>query len=90
MRFTYAPIVDQHARDAVFEHMEAEGLTASAMSSLLKPTLAQWQSITAPERGVLLGCYGPPPQSASACLSSPAPLLACAMFSPRKGAGVGV
>ena len=85
MRFSYAPIVDQHARDAVFERMEAEGLTASAMSSLHKPTLAQWQSITAPERGVLLGCYGPPPESASACASSPAPLLACAMFSPRRG-----
>ena len=85
MRFTYAPIVDQHARDAVFERMEAEGLTASAMSSLHKPTLAQWQSITGPDRGVLLGCYGPPPESASVCLSSPAPLLACAMFSPRRG-----
>ena len=85
MRFSYAPIVDQHARDAVFERMEAEGLTASAMSSLHKPTLAQWQSITAPERGVLLGCYGPPPEPASACASSPAPLLACAMFSPRRG-----
>ena len=30
MRFTYAPIVDQHARDAVFERMEAEGLTFEA------------------------------------------------------------
>ena len=85
MRFTYAPIVDQHARDDVFERMEAEGLTASAMSSLLKPTLAQWQAITAPERGVLLGCYGPPPEAASAYASTPAPLLACAMFSPRRG-----
>lgn len=85
MRFTYAPIVDQHTRDAVFERMEAEGLTASAMSSLRKPTLAQWQTITAPERGVLLGCYGPPPEAASAYASTPAPLLACAMFSPRRG-----
>ena len=49
MRFTYAPIVDHCARDAVFERMEAEGLTACAMSSLLEPTLAQWRAITAPK-----------------------------------------
>lgn len=85
MRFTYAPIVGQRARDAAFERMEAEGLTACAMSSLRKPTLVQWRAITAPERGVLLGCYGPPPESACACAPNPAPLLACAMFSPRRG-----
>ncbi len=90
MRFNYAPIVDQKARDAVFERMEAEGLTASAMSSLHKPTPSQWQAITAPERGVLLGCYGPsahPPVCGPECgpAHDPAPLLACAMFSPRRG-----
>lgn len=85
MRFTYAPIVDQHARDAVFERMEAEGLTACAMSSLLEPTLAQWRPITAPERGVLLGCYGQQPIPAPDSECNPAPLLACAMFSPRRG-----
>ena len=43
MRFCYAPIADQHARDAVFLRMQAERLTACAMSSLVNPTLAQWR-----------------------------------------------
>jgi len=57
MRLCYAPIADQPARDAVFLRMQAEGLTACAMSSLASPSLAQWQDITAPTRGVLVGCY---------------------------------
>ncbi len=106
MRFTYAPIVEQHARDAVFERMQAEGLTACAMSSIANPTLAQWQAITAPQRGVLLGCYrAPQGDTAFRRIASQAeaetskkslghahrhppheaPLLACAMFSPRRG-----
>lgn len=94
MRFTYAPIVDQHARDAVFERMQAQGLTACAMSSIASPTLAQWQKITAPQQGVLLGCYGQPHDDdafgadynpAHDPAHNQAPLLACAMFSPRRG-----
>ncbi len=86
MRFTYAPIVDQQARDAVFERMQAQGLTACAMSSIASPTLAQWQHITAPQLGVLLGCYGQPQEEAAPALAcEQAPLLACAMFSPRRG-----
>ena len=86
MRFTYAPIVDRHARDAVFERMQAQGLTACAMSSIASPTLAQWQHITAPQLGVLLGCYGQPQEEAAPALAcDQPPLLACAMFSPRRG-----
>ena len=90
MRFTYAPIADQHARDAVFERMQAQGLTACAMSSIARPTLAQWQHITAPQQGVLLGCYGQPQNDdAFGPAHNPAHdqalLLACAMFSPRRG-----
>lgn len=86
MRFCYVPIVDTHSRNAVFERMKAEGLTACAMSSLPNPTLAHWQKITAPERGVLLGCYmSPHGETTSQSAPAPARLLACAMFSPRRG-----
>ena len=39
MRFFYAPIRAQPDRDAVFHRMQAEGLTACAMSSVPSPTL---------------------------------------------------
>ena len=88
MRFFYAPLHDQTNRDAVFLRMQAEGLTACAMSSLASPTLEQWRLITAPERGVLLGCYAAgadQPTSTPASGDDSARLLACAMFSPRRG-----
>ena len=88
MRFLYAPLHDQTSRDAVFHRMQAEGLTACAMSSLASPTIEQWRHITAPEQGVLLGCYaaGPDePTSTTPRVDATARLLACAMFSPRRG-----
>ena len=85
MRFCYAPIADQPARDAVFLRMQAERLTACAMSSLTSPTLAQWRDITAPTRGVLAGCYAAVIGQTAAGPADPAHLLACAMFSPRRG-----
>ena len=85
MRFFYAPIADQPNSDAVFNRMQAEGLTACAMSSLENPTLEQWRHITAPERGVLLGCYATGADQATAHPANPAHMLACAMFSPRRG-----
>ena len=85
MRFRYSPIVDQPARDAVFHRMRAEGLTACAMSALSNPTLAQWRDITAPARGVLLGCRLPADDRSKEPPADQARLLACAMFSPRRG-----
>ena len=88
MRFLYAPLHDQTSRDAVFHRMQAEGLTACAMSSLASPTIEQWRHITAPERGVLLGCYAAgadEPTSTTPSVDASARLLACAMFSPRRG-----
>ena len=75
----------QTDRDAVFHRMQAEGLTACAMSSVPNPTLEQWQHITAPAQGVLLGCYAAQADCASQGTAAPAQLLACAMFSPRRG-----
>ena len=85
MRFCYAPIADQPARDAVFLRMQAERLTACAMSSVPNPTLEQWQHITAPTQGLLLGCYATQADRTSHSTAAPAQLLACAMFSPRRG-----
>ena len=89
MRFFYAPMHAQPDRDSVFHHMQAEGLTACAMSSVPSPTLEQWRHITAPEQGVLLGCYAAATdQSTGTAAATPAAsthLLACAMFSPRRG-----
>lgn len=85
MSFFFAPMHAQPDRDAVFHRMQAEGLTACAMSALANPTLEQWRHITAPERAVLLGCHG---AEAGHAATGPAPsarLLACAMFSPRRG-----
>ena len=91
MRFFYAPMHAQPDRDSVFHHMQAEGLTACAMSSVPSPTLEQWRHITAPEQGVLLGCYAADTDQVTASPANPAipgdpaQLLACAMFSPRRG-----
>lgn len=84
MSFFFAPMHAQPDRDAVFHRMQAEGLTTCAMSSLANPTLEQWRHITAPEKGVLLGCYAAAGR-ATAKAANPAWLLACAMFSPRRG-----
>ena len=85
MRFFYAVMHAQTDRDAVFHRMQAEGLTACAMSSVPSPRLEQWRHITAPEQGVLLGCYTADADQASPGTADPAQLLACAMFSPRRG-----
>ena len=85
MGFILAPLHSQPDRDAVFHRMQTEGLTACAMSALAEPTLEQWQRITAPARGVLLGCYPADAGHASRGTADPARLLACAMFSPRRG-----
>ncbi|MBE6442180.1 MAG: hypothetical protein E7022_07630 [Desulfovibrio desulfuricans] len=81
MNFSYAPIGNTAERDAIFLRMEAEGLLGCAMSALAAPTLAQWRAVTAPEQGVLLGCYA----QAATRDARPAPLLACGLFSPRRG-----
>ena len=85
MRFFYAAMHSQTDRDAVFHRMQAEGLTACAMSSVPNPTLEQWQHITAPTQGLLLGCYATQADRTSHSTAAPAQLLACAMFSPRRG-----
>ena len=91
MRFFYAVMHAQPDRDAVFHRMQAEGLTACAMSSVPSPTLEQWRHITAPEQGVLLGCYAAATKqttgtaTATANQADPAQMLGCAMFSPRRG-----
>jgi hypothetical protein len=86
MHFHFAPIAASISRAAVFRKMLAEGLTGCAMSSLAAPTSAQWLDITAPERGVLLGCYAAGgkkmPHAAPTVLRK---LLACALFTPRRG-----
>lgn len=82
MRFVYAPLADQASGDAVFLRMEKEGLAACAMSSFERPSLHDWQRSTDPARGILLGCRAP------ACgleNAAPGALLACALFSPRRG-----
>ena len=48
MLFTYAPVVSQTQRDAIFFRMQAEGLLNCAMSALAAPTLADWRRITSP------------------------------------------
>lgn len=91
MRFFYAPMHAQPERDAVFHRMQAERLTACAMSSVPSPTLEQWRHITDPEQGVLLGCYAAGTDQTTCtdtAMANPADhthLLACAMFSPRRG-----
>lgn len=80
MRFVYAPLADQPSRDAVFLRMEKEGLTGCAMSSFAAPSLEDWRRATNPARGVLLGCRSPASGS-----EAPGHLLACALFSPRRG-----
>ena len=85
MRFFYAVMQAQPDRDAVFQRMQAEGLTACAMSSVPSPTLEQWRHITAQEQGVLLGCYAAEADHALPGTADPTQLLACAMFSPRRG-----
>ena len=85
MRFFYAVMQAQPDRDAVFHRMQAEGLTACAMSSVPSPRLEQWRHITATEQGVLLGCYTADADQSSPGTADPAQLLACAMFSPRRG-----
>ena len=80
MRFFYAVMHAQTDRDAVFHRMQAEGLTACAMSSVPNPTLEQWQHITAPAQGVLLGCYAAQADRSSQGTTAPAQLLAALLM----------
>lgn len=77
--FHYLPAQDQATRDAVFVRMSAEGLLGCAMSAFAAPSLDDWQRITDPAHGVLLCCYP------AAGGHDPAAMLACALFTPRRG-----
>lgn len=77
--FHYLPAQDQATRDAVFVRMSAEGLLGCAMSAFAAPSLDDWQRITDPAHSVLLCCYP------AAGGHDPAAMLACALFTPRRG-----
>ena len=86
MQFRFMPITNSAAREAIFRRMQTEGLVQCAMSALASPTLAQWLQITAPERGVLLGCRKLEHIPASDVQPVDVQgVLACAMFTPRRG-----
>lgn len=77
--FFYAPAPDQATRDQIFCRMAAEGLLGCAMSAFAAPTLEDWWRATNPALGLLLCCWP------AAGERSPAAMLACALFSPRRG-----
>lgn len=74
MTLVFRPAASQAARDAVFFRMRDEGLLTCAMYALATPTLADWQRITAPERGLLLRCE-----------DAQGRLMGCGLFSPWRG-----
>lgn len=74
MRFIYRPARTQAQIDEPFERMQEEGLLSCAMYAFAEPGLEDWRRVTAPDKGLLLRCE-----------DSRGRLLACGLFSPRRG-----